>query len=322
MAQCLFKLLKQKNPSCVIDVLAPAWTFSLLTRMPEVNDAIELPFAHGELKLRERYQLAKQLQKRHYQQAIVLPNSLKAALIPWLAKIPVRTGWRGEYRYGLINDMRHLNKAHHPLMIEQFMALGLPNDIPVPKPYPLPEFAISSTSQEQTLAQIQPYYRGRPILAVCAGAEFGPSKRWPAEYYAQVANAMLDKDWDVWLLGSPKDRAITDEIMQLTANRCSNIAGKPMLAQTIDLLSLVSGVITNDSGLMHVASALNKPIIAIYGSTSPKFTPPLGDKATILQRKLNCQPCFKRSCPLKHHLCMRDITPEEVLKQMSTWSNV
>lgn len=319
MAQTLFKLLKQRDPQRTIDVLAPAWTFSLLSRMPEVNEAIEMPLTHGELGLGKRFKLGLQLKQQHYDQAIVLPNSFKAALIPWFARIPKRTGWIGEFRYGVLNDIRKLDKKRYPLMIEQFMALGLAKDEPLPKVYPYPEFQIASLSSQKTLAKHQLIWRGKPVLAICAGAEFGPSKRWPAAYYAEVANKKLAEGFDVWLFGSHKDRVITEKIMQLTNNQCEHIAGRTQLAETIDLLSLVSGVITNDSGLMHVAAALKKPVIAIYGSTSPAFTPPLSNQANILQLSLPCQPCFQRACPLTHHRCMRDLLPEQVLSLMNQW---
>ncbi len=320
MAQCLFKLLKQRDENVIIDVLAPAWTFSLLSRMPEVNEAIAMPLTHGELNLRARYQLGQSLRGRKYDQAIVLPNSFKSALIPWFANIPLRTGWRGEFRYGLLNDIRYLDKTRYPLMIEQFMALGMPANQSIPIPYPYPEFHISPLSQQAVLEKYQPVWRGRPILALCAGAEFGPSKRWPEDYYAEVANQKLNAGWDVWLLGSPKDRPVTDKIMQLTANRCENLAGRTDLAESIDLLSLASGVVTNDSGLMHIAAALKKPLIALYGSTSPAHTPPLSKDAHILKLTLACQPCFERTCPLQHHRCMRDLTPDRVLlTAMTAW---
>jgi heptosyltransferase-2 len=320
MAQTLFKLIKQQDSQTQIDVLAPAWTFSLLSRMPEVTQSIEMPLTHGELKLSVRYRLAKQLRKANYDEAIVLPNSFKSALIPWLANIPKRTGWKGEFRYGLLNDVRHLDEKQYPLMIEQYMALGIAPDHSIPKPYPEPEFVVSRESQQETLLKYNPIYRGKPILAIAAGAEFGPSKRWPEEYYAQIAKQKLADGWDIWLFGSPKDRAITEKIMEMTDNRCENIAGRTQLAETIDLLSLTSGVITNDSGLMHMAAALKKPVITIYGSTSPSFTPPLSSQASILKLDLSCQPCFERSCPLEHHRCMRDLPPSQVLSAMSAWS--
>lgn len=320
MAQSLFKLLHEVHPNLTLDVLAPEWTFALLARMKEVNLAIPMPIGHGKLQLKERYRLGKALREQQYDQAIVLPNSFKSALIPWFARIKKRTGYIGEYRYGLLNDARKLDKKRGPLMIEQFMALGLPANQTLPNISAFyPSFVIDTSTRETTRLKHQPISRGKPILALCAGAEFGPAKRWPAAYYAYVAEQKMVEGWDVWLFGSPKDRAITDEIMKLTNQQCENLAGRLQLNETIDLLSFAHGVITNDSGLMHAAAALNKPLIAIYGSTSPAFTPPLGKKATILQLKLSCQPCFKRECPLKHLRCLNDISPKEVLQAMLMW---
>ena len=204
-------------------------------------------------------------------------------------------------------------------MIDQYMALGLPPGAPLPPSPFYPKFEVTAESQSAVLAKHKPLLRGRPILALAAGAEFGPAKRWPEEYYAEVANKKMAEGWDIWLFGSPKDRPVTEKIMALTNNRCENISGRTELSETIVLLSLVSGVVTNDSGLMHIAAALNKPLIAVYGSTSPAFTPPLSPDATILKLNLDCQPCFKRSCLLQHHRCMRDIHPEQVMMNMTGW---
>lgn len=320
MAQTLLRLLKQQDASVIIDVLAPAWTFSILKCMPEVSSAIEMSIGHGELNLRERYRLGKRLRQNQYDQAIVLPNTFKSALIPWFAKIPVRTGWVGECRYFLLNDARRLDKTKYQLMIEQYMALGLPKGASLPTYYPYPLFDISEAAQKAVLDKHQIKLTHQPIIALCAGAEFGSSKRWPAEYYAAVANQKIEEGFAVWLFGSPNDRSTTDRIMELTAHRCQNFAGQFELSETIAMLSLIFGMVTNDSGLMHVASALKKPLIAIYGSTSPDFTPPLSNTSTILKLNLECQPCFQRECPLKHHRCMLDIKPAEVLDIIATWS--
>lgn len=320
MAQSLFKLLKQEQPDAVIDVLAPAWTFSLLSCMSEVSQAIEMPLGHGELKLRTRYQLAKKLRDNKYDQAIVLQNSFKSALIPWFANIPKRTGWLGEYRYILLNDARKLNKKRYPLMIEQFMALALDENAALPKAYPYPEFTVATIAQQAILAKLQLNIESnRPILALSPGAAFGSAKRWPEEYFAQIANQKLAEGWDIWIFGAEGDKPVIDKIIQMTNNRCQNIAGRTELFETIALLSLVLGVVTNDSGLMHMASALKKPVIAIYGPTSPSFTPPLSADAKVLQLNLKCQPCFARVCPLKHHRCMRELTPASVTAAMSEW---
>lgn len=318
MAQSLFKLLKQLHPSATIDVLAPAWTFSLLSCMPEVSEAIAMPLKHGEFNLRMRYQIGKTLRARQYDQAIVLQNSFKSALIPWFANIPKRTGWLGECRYILLNDARRLDKKRYPLMIEQFMALGLPPHAALPKVYPYPEFMVSENAKAAVLAKLAIKVT-RPVLALGSGAAFGSAKRWPEEYFAEVARHKIAEGWDVWLFGAEGDKPITNKIMQLTNNGCVEVAGRTELSDTLALLAHVSGVITNDSGLMHMASALKKPVIAIYGPTSPLFTPPLSEQAKVLQLKLDCQPCFARECPLKHHRCMRDLMPLTVLSAMQEW---
>lgn len=317
MAQSLFKLLKQRQPQVVIDVLAPAWSLPLLERMPEVSSGIVMPLGHGQLNLRERYRIGKSLRQRGYQQAIVLPNSFKSALIPFFAKIPKRTGWRRELRGVLLNDVRTLDKKRYSLMIERFMALGVtPNDV-LPAQHPLPELYSSAEMQDMALANYGLSRSDRPVLALCPGAEFGPAKRWPEAYYAEIAKAKLAEGWDVWLLGSPKDAAVAEAIMQATEQRCINLTGRTKLVEAVDLLSLASAVVSNDSGLMHIAAAVKKPLVAVYGPTSTTFTPPLHDKAKILQLQLDCQPCFQRECPLKHQRCMRDLKPSHVLDALS-----
>lgn len=324
MGQSLFKLIKQQQqqpqPQVTIDVLAPAWSLPLLQRMPEISHGIAMPLGHGQLGLKARYQLGKQLRAQHYDQAIILPNSFKSALVPFWANIKKRTGWRGEMRYMVLNDVRTLDETRYPLMIEQYMALGLPKNAPLPEHYPLPELFSSAATQDAVLQKFGMTRSAKPVLALCPGAEFGPAKRWPEAYYAETANAKLAEGWDVWILGSAKDMPVAEQIMQLTQGRCVNFAGRTHLVDAIDLLSLSTRVISNDSGLMHIAAAVNKPMVAVYGPTSPSFTPPLQASAKVLQLKLPCQPCFKRECPLKHHQCMKALTPETVLKTMSEFA--
>ncbi len=317
MAQALFRLLKQRHPSAELHVLAPAWTFSLLACMPEVTKVIPMPIAHGELKLIERYRIGRALRAEQYDQAIVLPNSFKSALIPWFAGIPKRTGWLRELRYGLLNDYRHLDKTRYPLMVMQYLALGLPEGETLPDPMPTPHMSVTQAAQTAALAKIPEIQLGsKPILGLGAGAEFGPSKRWTESHFAEVARQKLAEGWDVWLFGSPKDRHITERVNAETGNQCVNIAGRTELSETIALLSLITKLVTNDSGLMHMAAALQKPVVAVYGSTSPDFTPPLSDKAQVLKLNLPCQPCFQRECPLKHHRCMKDLLPAQVLSAL------
>ena len=315
MAQSLFRFLKQEHPDAELHVLAPDWTRALLSRMPEISEAISMPIGHGPLALRERYRIGKSLRKESYAQAIVLPNSFKSALIPFFAKIPKRTGWIREARFGVINDWRILDKEKYPLMIERFIALGLPKNQALKKPYPTPHFAISEDSLKRAMEKFE-ITQDKPIIALCAGAEFGPSKRWPQEYFADVAKQKLAAGYQVFLFGSKNDLPICDHIQKACNDACVNLCGKTSLAEAIDLLSIAKAAVSNDSGLMHIAAAQNMPVVAVYGSTSPDFTPPLGEKAEIVKLNLECQPCFKRECPLGHWKCMKDLTPNIVLKAL------
>jgi heptosyltransferase II len=267
--------------------------------------------------LSERFRIGKSLREKNYAQAIVLPNSFKSALIPFFAKIPKRTGFRRELRGLLLNDVRKLDKKRYPLMVQRYMALALSAKENLTSEHVLPELFSSAVTQGAMLTKYELARPTRPVLAVCPGAEFGPAKRWPEENYAAVANAKLAEGWDVWILGSAKDVPVAEKIMELTAQKCVNLTGRTNLVDAVDLLSLATKVITNDSGLMHIAAAVNRPLIALYGPTSTSFTPPLNEQAQILQLNLPCQPCFKRECPLEHHRCMRDLPAGKVLQMMS-----
>jgi heptosyltransferase II len=313
MAQTLFMLLKQANPGCEIDVLAPDWTRALLERMPEVRDAIALPVGHGELKLMTRWAIGRRLKKAGYDEAFILPNSFKSALVPFFAKIKRRVAYGREGRSILLSDARKLNKVRHPLMIERFMALSVDADAKLVEPYPNPHLSVNASDLEEALRS-QGLSRDKPILVLCPAAEFGPAKRWPAAYFAELAKAKVAQGYQVWLFGSVKDQAITASIQAASDNQCIDLAGKTSLAQAIDLMSLAACVVSNDSGLMHIAAALNRPLVALYGSSSPNFTPPLSDRKTVLKLDLVCQPCFQRSCPLSHFRCMRDLNPGMVIE--------
>ncbi len=325
MAQTLFKILKQEQPEARIDVLAPSWSRALLERMPEVNSALTLPFAHGELNLKKRWQIGVELRQENYQQAIILPNSWKSALIPWVARIPIRTGWMRELRYGLLNDARYLNKEKLPLMIQRFIALAFPKNAVLPTQLPKPSLHVKNESIITTLTKFnleKKLLNGganfttseQPILALCPGAEFGPAKRWPANHYATIAQAKLNEGWQVWLFGSPKDQFVAAEIQQHVHNACVDLTGKTTLGEAVDLLSVANLVLSNDSGLMHIAAALERPLVVVYGSSSPRFTPPLNERVKILSLALACSPCFKRECPLGHLKCLTELTPNLVLQ--------
>lgn len=320
MSQSLYMSLKAQHPNATIDVLAPAWCCSLLERMPEVNRAITMPVGHGELMLGVRFKLARELAKENYDWAIVQPNSLKSALIPVFAGIKKRTGWKGETRYGLLNDIR-TNKNDFPLMVERYDALAYPKammrshkDIPN---IPYPKLIVDKNNQQQALQQLN-LNTTKKILTLCPGAEFGPSKRWPDYHYAAVAKYMIELGWQVWVFGSNKDTEVGDAIKQHLPKEqqasCFNLAGTTTLHQAIDLMALSDLVVTNDSGLMHVAAAVERPLVAVYGSTSPEYTPPLAEKiATEWNNDIDCRPCFKRVCPLGHNKCMTELYPQQII---------
>jgi len=316
LAQSLFKTLKAEQPDVIIDVAAPGWTLPLLERMPEVNEAIALPFRHGQLALMERIRFGKSLKNRGYTQAILLTNSLKSAILPFAAGIPRRTGFLGEYRYGLLNDIRPLDKAKLPRTVDRFIALGLKRNQNLPQHSLLPGLITNSDNALDALQRLGHKRHQTPVLGLCPGAEFGEAKRWPAEYYAEVAKQSLKAGWEVWLFGSDKDAPVTAQINQLVGEKCLDLGGKTKLGEAIDLMSLTSVVVSNDSGLMHVAAALDKPLVAVFGSSDPYHTPPMSAKLDILYLNLECSPCFERECPLGHLNCLRQLAPEIVLNKL------
>ena len=314
MAQSLFKALKADNSDVVIDVLALAWTKPLLDRMPEVNKAITMPISHGIFGWNMRKRLGLELQKEHYDHAIVLPNSWKSALIPWFAKIPVRTGWRGEMRYGLLNDIRILDKQALPMMVQRYVSLAYPAlQSRIAPSYPAP-LMLSKAPKTDFQFALKPQQK---CLIFCPGAEFGSAKQWPASHYAELANKLIPQNWQLLILGSEADKGIAEDIVQdldsTYQSATFNLCGKTELSDAIDLLGTADQVVSNDSGLMHITAALQKPLIAIYGPTSPSFTPPLADNAHVVQIDVDCGPCFQRICPEGHHRCMREISSGNIL---------
>lgn len=312
MAQPLLMRLRQYRPERVIDVMAPSWVAPVLRRMPEVHHVFDNPFPHGALRLRERYHLGRQLAASRYDEVFVLPNSLKSALVPFFARIPQRIGFTGESRFGLLNQRHTLDKAALPLMVERFAQLAETVGNPLPRPLPYPRLCSNPSEQQAVLQQLGLSSKNRPVV-LCPGAEYGPAKRWPANYFAALARVLLERGHTLWILGSAKDQAIGAEIAAQAKGDCHNLCGSTNLSQAIDLLAQAELVVCNDSGLMHVAAALDRPLIALYGSSTPDFTPPLSDKASILRLGLPCSPCFKRECPFTHLDCLNKLLPARVL---------
>ena len=316
LAQSLFKILKLEQPNCIIDVAAPAWTLPLIARMPEVNTGIALPFKHGQFALFERIKFGRSLRHQGYTQAIILTNSFKSAILPFAAKIPQRTSFLGEMRYGLINDIRPLNKEKLPRTVDRFVTLGLKPNEALPIKLPNPALSAETKNAFAALQKLGSSIPTNKILGLCPGAEYGEAKRWPAKYYAEVANEALKKGWQVWLFGSNKDVSVTTTINQLTQNQCLDLGGKTNLSEAIDLMSLCDTIVSNDSGLMHVAAALDKKLVAIYGSSDPRHTPPMNSKAVIEYLGLECSPCFRRECPLQHLNCLKKIQPASIISSL------
>lgn len=303
--------LKEADPQGTIDVLGPPWALPVYRRMPQVASTLALPFGHGDLRLGERRRFAKALPA--YDRAVVLPNSLKSALIPWHASIPVRTGWRGEMRFGLLNDVRKLDERALPLIVERYAALAQPAGEPLRRPLPNPRLEVDPAARSATLAKYG-LDTAKPVAAFAPGAEYGPAKRWPVRHFASLARTLAERGYQVWLFGSGKDADVTAEIQRLAGNLCVDLAGRTSLDEAIDLMSLAARVVTNDSGLMHIAAALDRPTAALFGSSSPAFTPPLSAKARVISLRLSCSPCFARVCPLGHHNCLETLEPSAVLE--------
>jgi len=316
MAQALYRVLGARTPPPEVHVLAPPWSQPLLARMPEVAKSIELAAGHGELKLQLRRSLGLGLRAQGYGEAIVLPRSLKAALVPWFARIPKRTGFRGEWRYGLLNDVRDLDPARLDQTVKRFVALGLDADAKLPSELPA-EWRPRLRVDDANLTRLRQQHGlgGEPVVALMPGAEYGPAKRWPAPSFAALARSLAQAGRSVLLLGSAKERELGEEIRVPAASaRVLNLCGETTLGDVVDLLAAADAAVSNDSGLLHVAAAAGSPVVAIYGSSSPTFTPPLTARATILYRGIECSPCFARECPLGHLRCLREIEPNDVLQ--------
>lgn len=307
--------LHERHADLELDVLAAAWSAPLLSRMPEVRRVIDSPFVHRRFDLAGRWRVGRQLAKAGYDQAIVLPNSWKSALPVFFAGVPIRTGFTGEARAGLLNDRRHLDKAALPLLAERYAQLAeAPGTLP---PRPLPPPHLTSTPEQQQAARTA---LGLPLDAAptifCPGAEYGPAKRWPTRHYAALARELAGAGQPVWLVGSAKDQPVGAEIERLAAGAAVNLCGRTNLEQAIDLIAGARAVVANDSGLMHVAAALDRPLAALFGSSSPGYTPPMSPRARIINLGLECSPCFKRECPLGHLKCLEDLSPERVLQAL------
>ncbi|MGO4380696.1 lipopolysaccharide heptosyltransferase II [Pseudoduganella sp. RAF53_2] len=311
MAQPLLQLLRAQYPDAPIDVLAPPAVSPVWRQMVEVDEVLETPFRHGPLQLKERWKYSRVLAKRGYFAAYVLPNTLKYALIPLLAGIPRRVGYKGESRYGLINVMHHDSTPPRP-MVPFYAALASAPAAPLRSDVPKPKLVVRDEQIAAACAKAG-LDVARPLVVFAPGAEFGSAKRWPAEHFGDLAREIEAHvpGAQIALLGGPKDAAVCEAVCA-AAPACVNLAGKTSLGEAVALIGRADAVVSNDSGLLHVASALNRPVIAIYGPTDPDHAPPFSDIAASISLRLDCSPCRQRECPLGHHNCMRGISGGQV----------
>ena len=300
---------------CPVDVLAPAWVAPLYKRMPHVGKVIPAPFAHGRLDLKARWKLGRSLATEGYHNAYILPNSLKSALPTFFAAIPNRIGFTGESRYGLINRRQKLDKQLLPRMVDRFLALS-PAGSPLVDA-DIPQLSAASGAFDRLRQSLGLPLPGK-LAVLCPGAEYGPAKRWPTEHFAALARQLNQSGYTVWIIGSAKDQEIGATIELLSEGLAVNLCGRTQLAEAIDLMSGADIVVSNDSGLMHVAAALNRPLIALFGSSSPIFTPPLSKQVTVLRHPVPCSPCFARICRYGHLDCLTRLSPELVMTSIRT----
>lgn len=318
MAQPLLADLARGGP---VDVLSLSALAPVYQAMPGVRRVWPVEWTRGKLEWSARRALAQTLRPEAYQRAVVCPNSWKAALVPWMAGIPNRRGLRGEWRLGLLNDIRRpqADTARGPSQPAQYAALA-----------DSPESALQATPTLHTPAGARTARAAGPdashpdagtppgLLVICPGAAYGPAKQWPAQHFAAVATDWLGQEGQVAILGTQADREVQAAIASLIpaarTARLELLAGETSLAQAMSILSDAQAVVSNDSGLMHVAAALGRPVIGIYGSTDPQHTPARGPCVTLVSAGLGCSPCFQRTCPLKTNACLQGISPDRILR--------
>jgi heptosyltransferase-2 len=326
MTQPLLAALKTQYPASKIDVLASNWVAPIYRACTEVNNVIEADFQHKQLQWGLRKQLANALRAKNYQACFVLPNSLKSALIPWLANIPFRIGYRGELRFGLINvALDNPSKVNRPPMVEHYLALSpLLSDGQAHATESLtPKLNVVTTASQSinkklSDADIDP----NSVFIFCPGAEYGPTKRWPTNHFTTLADNLIHthSNAHIILLGSKSDHRLAEEILQQSQiqKNIHNWCGNTSLDEAIALIGAAKAVVSNDSGLMHIAAALKTPQVAIFGSSDPAHTPPLSENAKVIWLNLPCSPCHKKECPLGHLRCLKDILPQQVFATLNT----
>lgn len=306
----VIKLLKAQFPDRPVDVLSTTLCAPLTDYMPGLRQAVIVDLPRSRIALKDQMALARRLSRENYGSALIMPRTWKSALAPFLARIPERTGFVGEMRFVLLNDMRRGEKKL-PRMVDRCAALALPADAPLPPEWPVPELKVVPGEIESWRRRLGLNSDARPIVVLAPGA-VGPSKRWPASAYATLAHRLTAEGFAVWVVGGPEEKSLAAEIIGDTHAR--DLTGHD-LRNAILALAAASIAVSNDSGLLHVAAALGTPSIGIFGPTSPWHWAPLNPLAATIETKtkVECRPCHKPVCRLVHHRCMREIPPEQVL---------
>jgi heptosyltransferase-2 len=313
LSEPLVALLRDPFEDPIVDVLVPPWCAPVYARMRGIRRIVESPFAHGGLDLAQRKRLAHDLRGERYSHSFILPNSWKSALVPWLARIPKRVGYTGEARFGLLTDARSLDKRALPRLVDRFAALAVPRGALVPMP-PSPVLVPDLRNRADAMRALR-LKTERPVVILCPGAEYGPAKRWPPNQFSELAAMFLRDGLQVWIVGSPNDRMAADAVLNSLGDnlhKVRDLTARTDLGTAIDILSAASLVVSNDSGLMHAAASVGTPVVALFGSSSPAYTPPLSPTAQVAKIDIACSPCFKRECPLGHFKCMRELKPSIV----------
>jgi heptosyltransferase II len=307
----VIKLLKGRFPSRPIDVLTTSLVAPLLDYMPEVRRGVVMDLPRKRLAMGRHYELAQRLRRERYGQVLVMPRTWKSALAPYLAGIPNRTGFVGEARFGLINDLRW-GERHLPRMVDRCALLALAKSETKPADWPLPELCVPAAEIASWRQRLGLVTDGRSVVAFAPGA-VGPSKRWPSRQYAELARQLTTQGHSVWVIGGPGEKDLAAEIARMDQARIRDLTGAD-LRNAILALAAASAAVSNDSGLLHVAAALGTPAIGIFGPTSPWHWAPLNPLSAVIETAsgLPCRPCHKPVCRLRHHRCMLDISVDKV----------
>ncbi len=310
LSEPLVALLRDPYEDPIVDVLVHSWCAPVYERMRGIRRIVENPIGHGKLDLAGRRKLAKELKGEGYTHAFILPNSWKSALVPYFARVPKRVGYKGEARYGLLTDARPLDRKAMPRLVDRFAALAVARGGLVPMP-PSPVLVPNTANRAAAMRALH-LKTDRPVVVLCPGAEFGAAKRWPPNQFAELAAMFLRDGVQVWIVGSPNDKIAADAVINSLGenmHKVRDLTARTDLGTAIDILSSASLVVSNDSGLMHAAAAVGVPLVALFGSSSPVYTPPLSPVAQVAKIDIACSPCFKRECPLGHFKCMRELKP-------------